>query len=456
MNIDRRDFIRNSAALAAFGLGMGPGLLDRSLWAAGPAAGGKKLIYIFLRGGMDGLNALIPRGDPNYSLKSRPTLFLAPGETIRLDGTDPRAKVDRSLHSFVELNPAFEPFMEIYREGRLALLHRVGYKNHNQSHFDSQQFYENGTTDQPNLQEGMLYRQALEKLDLLKNHFSGFGLSDRQLVALKGRYAIPNSSDIRKFRFEGTDAQNVKLLGRVPEASSAGSGFLGEYAGAPDDPSKPYRQEIHHLGCTMAEVMQRLRAINPDGYAPAHGAEYPKGGFGTAARQAAQLLKETPVRLIGLNLDGFDTHGNQGKLDGSYPGLLRQIAQVFQALSRDLRDQWDDLMLVTVTEFGRTSEENGSKGTDHGNAMIMLAAGGGVKGGVYNAPSPEAWNKDGGVFSSKSGRYLTHWTDYRAVFGEIFAKHFGDDAATINKVIPGFDALAAERPKEFSPLGFMA
>jgi uncharacterized protein (DUF1501 family) len=162
------------------------------------------------------------------------------------------------------------------------------------------------------------------------------------------------------------------------------------------------------------------------------------------------------VQVVGMSLDGFDTHGNQGKVDGAYPGLLRQLASVFQALHRDLREQWQDVLVVALSEFGRTSEENGSKGTDHGNAMVMLAAGGSVKGGVYNAPSPDAWCQDGGVFSSKSGRYLTHWTDYRAVFAEIFARHFGDDPATVSKVIPGNDALAAERPKEYARLGFLA
>lgn len=458
MKFHRRDFLEGTAATAmALALNASaPWLLRQRLLAAPAEPGKKKLIYLFLRGGMDGLNAVIPRGDPNYSLKSRPTLFLPPQETIRLDGSDSRFHLDGRLRNFVELNPALEGLMEAYQAGNLAILHRVGYKNHNQSHFDSQQFFENGTTDQPSLREGMLYRHALEKLDLLHQHFVGFGLSDSQLVALRGRYAIPNAGDIRRFKFAGAKDQNAKFIGQAPGGSGAGRGFLGEYGRRPEDASKPYRDDVYHIGATMAAVMTTLQGINPDTYKPAHGAVYPSGSLAAAARQAAQLLKETPVQLVGMNLDGWDTHGNQGKLDGGYPNLLRQVAMVIAALARDLRDQWKDVVIVTLTEFGRTSEENGSKGTDHGNAIVMFVAGGGVKGGVYNAPSAQAWNSDGGVFSSKSGRYLTHWTDYRAVFAEIFMKHFGDDLAMINKVVPQYDSLVAERPKDFTHLGFMS
>ncbi|MBI4603762.1 MAG: DUF1501 domain-containing protein [Planctomycetes bacterium] len=459
MKLCRREFLGSGAGAAALALGLNawaPAIVRRKLIAAPPELGRKKLVYIFLRGGMDAVNAVVPRGDPNYSLKSRPTLFLEPGETIHLDGSDKRCSLDKSLHSFVELHPSFEPVLEVYQAGNLAVLHRIGYKDHNQSHFESQQFLENGTTDQPKLEEGMLYRQALEALDLLHNHFAGFGLSERQIVALKGRYAVPNAGDIRQLRLGGAGDRMRKLLGCAPGQGRAGSGLLGVYGASPDSASKPYRSELHQIGATMAEAMQTLSGIDPDAYKPANGAVYPEGGFGSKARQAAHLLKETPVELVGMNLDGFDTHGGQGKLEGAYPGLLRQIAAAYQALYRDLRDQWKDVVVVALSEFGRTSEENGSKGTDHGNAMVMFVAGGAVKGGVYNAPSPEAWCKDGGVFSSKSGRYLTHWTDYRAVFAEVFAKHFGDDPATVSKVIPKLDALAAERPKELARLGFLA
>ena len=461
MKVDRREFLQHGAGAAALALGINafaPHLLRQRLLASPETGGKKKLVYIFLRGGMDCLNAAVPRGDPNYSLAARPTLFLAPGETLRLDGGDPRSPIDERLRSFVELHPAFAPAIEVYQAGHLAVLHRIGYQNHSQSHFDSQQYFENATTDQPNLQEGMLYRQAVSTFDLLQEHFVAFGLSDRQLVALKGRYALPNAHDVRSFRFHGDEKRTAKYVGQPPSDSGvAGRGLLGVYGGPIEEANKPYRKELHHVGVTMAEVMRTLRELNPDSYTPANGAVYPAGdGVLQKAKQAAMLLKRTPVRIVGMNIDGWDTHVNQGKLTGHYPALLGQVASVIQALARDLRDQWNDVVVVVLSEFGRTSQENGSKGTDHGQAIAMLVAGGGVKGGVYNAPNIEAWTKDGGVFSTTGGRYLKHWTDYRAVFAEIFQRHFGDDAQTLNRVIPKHDALCAASPGEYAKLGFLS
>ncbi len=129
------------------------------------------------------------------------------------------------------------------------------------------------------------------------------------------------------------------------------------------------------------------------------------------------------------------------------------MAQGFQALHLDLQAEWDDVIVVTMTEFGRTSKENAGKGTDHAEASAMFIAGGGVKGGIYNCDESR-W-KNGDLFSENK-RYLARKTDFRAVFGEIFRKHFGDDDATLEKVIPGYGEAGVSRPDDFSPLGFMA
>ena len=451
MIFDRRDFFKSAAGVTALTLGLNayaPAILKRKLLAAPPAPGKKKLIFIFQRGGMDAINAVIPRGDPSYNRKNRPTLFIDPEDAIPLNGET----VDPALRSFVQLHPSLAPMMEIYKAGDLAILHRVGYKNQSRSHFDSQQFYENGTND-PKLEEGMIYRHVVEGYDLPTSPFVALGLSSNQLTSLKGKQAIPNLSDVRTFKFAGSKARNLKFLGG---AESKKSGVIGAYDKSSDGSEKPYRTQVFRTGLALADVMRKLRTIDPDTYEPANGATYPSGpSLYFKAKQTAQLLKVTPVQILGMNISGWDTHTNQGHLSGGYPDRLYQVAHVFRSLYRDLRDQWDDLLIISMTEFGRTSKENGSKGTDHGEAIAMFVAGGAVKGGVYNAASVDAWTQDGGIFSTSNNRYLRHWTDFRAVFAEIFMKHFGDDQTTLNKVILSYDKLAAANPKEYTQLGFL-
>ncbi len=465
MKLDRRDFFGSAAGVTAFTLGLNvfaPEILKRKLIAAPPAPGKKKLVFIFQRGGMDGINAAIPRGDPNYSKKNRPNLFIEPEESIHLDGSDSRYPLEKELQSFVELHPSLEPMMEIYQAGDLAVLHRVGYKGQSQSHFDSQQYWENGTTNQPKLDEGMIYRHVAETLGLPENHLAAIGLSSKQLVALKGPQAIPNFSDVRKFKFRGSRAESGRFVGRAGsddgpgDKKSSGSGLLGAYDRS-DKSRKPYRDAVYKTGLALADVMAKLRRIDPDTYQPENGATDPQqgGSLFFKAKQAAQLLKVTPIQIVGMNIGGWDTHSNQGRTSGGYPDGLRRVAHVFQSFYRDLRDQWDDVLIINMTEFGRTSKENGSKGTDHGESIVMFVAGGAVKGGVFNAPSAEEWNADGGIFSTKNKRYMRHWTDFRAVFAEIFAAHFGDDLETLNKVIPKYDELVKGDPKRFKALGFL-
>ncbi len=459
MKFNRRDFFGSAAGVTAFTLGLnafGPEILKRKLIAAPPAPGKKKLVFIFQRGGMDGINAAIPRGDANYSKATRPNLFIEPEESIHLDGSDARYPIEKELRSFVELHPALEPMMEIYQAGDLAVLHRVGYAKQSRSHFDSQQFYENGTTNQPKLDVGMFYRHLAESQDLASNKLAAIGLSSKQLVALKGPYAIPNFSDVRTFKFRGDRTTNAKFVGTGPgDKKGSGSGLLKAYDRS-DGAKKPYRDAVYNTGLALADVMAKLQRVDPESYEPANGAIYPGcASLFFKAKQAAQLIKITPIQVVGMNISGWDTHTKQGRLSGGYPQRLGQVAQVFQSLSRDLRDQWDDLLLISMTEFGRTSKENGSKGTDHGEAIVMFVAGGAVKGGVYNAPSVEDWTKDGGVFSTKNDRYMRHWTDFRAVFAEIFANHFGDDLETLNKVIPKYDELVKADPERYKRLGFL-
>jgi uncharacterized protein (DUF1501 family) len=455
MNIQRRQFLKASAlAWGALGINLfAPGLFQRRLLAA-DIPSDRKLIFIFQNGGADGLNTLIPSGDLSYNTDTRPTLYIPPNQAIDTG------------NGFAHLHPALRPLMEIYNHsslngvagpGNLAVLHRIGYSGQSQSHFDSQQYWQNGVPGKATLEEGMFYRHLAQTTDLgaEENAFIAAAISSSQMLALKGSKPFPNFNRASEFSFSGTGAKALKTLGKLPSSNpeSPGSGILGLYGGPQDDPSLPYRPLVHQTGKLLGTTMGILQSAIAQGtYTPANGAVYNNDGIGRKLMEAAMLFKRTPVKVVGMTLGGWDTHTAQGQLTGSYPNLLAQLASGIQAIHRDLQDQWDKVLIVTMTEFGRTSEENGSRGTDHAESGVVFVAGGGVKGGIYNCDAT-TW-KPGDIFSSRNGRYLAKRTDFRSVFGEVFTRHFGDSTSLLDRIIPGYTAAAAKDPTGFQPLNF--
>jgi uncharacterized protein (DUF1501 family) len=454
--MNRRDFLRSNVLAGTAGLALShPFLMSRQLLADETPGNGKRLIFIFQRGGNDGINTVIPRGDSDYNRKNRPTLYIPKGDALDTG------------NGFAELHPALAPMMELYNgksingkagAGNLAVLHRIGYSDQSRSHFDSQEFWEKGVPGKSDRKDGMFFRQLRETLDLRnpKNDFVAASISGSQLLGLRGPAAFPNFKAANKFRLPGDEAIAKKTLGAASTSPSdpQARGILGLYD---DDPrmtrKRRYEDLVQNTGLTLGATLKKVQDAAEKRYDPANGATYPDGSFGDKLREAAMLIKRTDVKILGLNIGGWDTHADQGQANGSHGNLLGNVAEGFQALHLDLQNQWDDLIIVTMTEFGRTSKENGGKGTDHAEASVMFVAGGGVKGGVYNCDA-KTW-KTGDMFASEK-RYLSRKTDFRAVFGEIFTKHFGDDQATLARVIPGYSTAAASKAQDFQPLGFLS
>ena len=454
MHWNRRDFLR-AGGLTAFGLGLNltaPVLLRRSLLAASPGDD-TKLVFIFQRGGNDAVNTVIPYGDSEYNTKPSPTLFIH------------EAGSRKQGNGLSGLNPRLGPMMEIYNRqdlngqpgpGNLAVIHRVGYSKQSQSHFDGQQYWENGVPGDPSFEEGMMYRQVALTMNPTENRLAAAALSGSQMVSLKGPLPMATLNAPARFPFSGSAAKVQKFIGNLPtlEGGPDGSGLLGAYGGPRDHLGKNYRDLVYNTGLALTDAMSIVQEAMAQGrYEPSGGAVYPNGRFGQHCADAAMLMKRTPIRVLGINIGGWDNHTNQGQIYGRQGELLAQVAQGFQALYRDLQDQWDKLIIVTLTEFGRTSRENGSAGTDHGKACVMFVAGGAVRGGVYNCDST-TW-ADGDMFSSRD-RYVDRKTDYRAVLGEIFMNHFGNDRALLDMVIPGYSEAALAYPSDFRLLSFLA
>ncbi len=451
MSCTRRKFLQ-AGGLTALGLGLNFLNPEDIVLANTTDEQDTKLVFIFQRGGNDGVNTVIPYGDSEYNTGNRPTLFIPRTSAIDL-GND-----------FAGLHPRMAPMIEIYNHpaltgvdgpGNLAIIHRVGYDGQSKSHFNSRQYWENGVPGDPSFEEGMIYRQVALTMNPLENNLVAVAMSNSQMVALKGPLPVPTIGNVETFSFSGDPVGSIKFIGQSPTTpqGSDGSGLLGAYGGPHDFPGKPYRDLVYGTGLALTNSMNIVQeAVAQGPYVPSGGASYPGGSFGDRLEQIAMLLKRTNARVLGVNIGGWDNHTNQGKIYGRHGGLLAQVAQGFQALYRDLKDQWDKLLIVTMTEFGRTSQENGSKGTDHGHACVMFVAGGRVHGGVYNCDA-STW-LEGDLFSA-SGRYVERRTDFRAIFGEIFMRYFGDNEEVLEQVIPGYTQAVQNNPGDFEFLNFL-
>jgi uncharacterized protein (DUF1501 family) len=461
MDLTRRSFLKSSGLLTWGAITTNlftPVLFKQNLYA-GNAGNNKRLIFVFLRGGADGLNIVIPRGDPEYNATNRPTLFIP--QNLAID----------SGNGFAQFHPSLQPMMEAYNStslngqagpGSVAVIHRVGYINQSRSHFDSQFYWENGSPGNDALNEGLMYRHLDRTIDLtdINNSFVGAGLSSSQLVALTGPRPIPNFTSAANYNLSGGTATASRFLGSVPGSPGApnGTGLLGVYGAAPDVTGKIYRSLVNDTGKLMGATITTLQnAVNQGTYTPENGAVYPNNSFGRLLQQASMLIKRTDVRVLGVNLDGWDTHTFQGQITGSQPNLIGQVGLAIQALYRDLQSMWSDVLVITMTEFGRTSEENGSMGTDHAESSVVFAAGGSVKGGVYNCDST-TWAPNGSGVSpmfQTAGRYLARRTDFRAVMAEMFTSHFGDATGLLDEIMPGYDAASQSYPSDFQFLNYL-
>ncbi|MEM7261087.1 MAG: DUF1501 domain-containing protein [Planctomycetota bacterium] len=455
MQFHRRDFVKLGLAGAAIG-GLSPvfrsPLFQRTLDAAtfGGGSSAKKMLVIFLRGGNDGVNTVIPYGDPEYNVSNRPNIFIPDTSSIDLG------------NGFAALHPALSEFATVYAAGDVAILHRVGYDELNRSHFEGQHYWENGIPGDSETEQGWIHRQVLESYDLAANPLAAASISDRLMVLFKGPEALPHIADLATYGLDVAGASQEKLLGTLPSGGT-GSGLLGWY-GRSLESGHGYDSLLGSTGLAMGETLQALEdaGIDPSTYVPENGAVYPDAGnpqgfanasldFFSQIRDAAMLLKQTDLRVAGVEISGFDTHAGQGGENGAHANLLSTIGLAVRSLSQDLQSIWNDTLVVTLSEFGRTSEQNGSNGTDHGEASCMFVAGGSVNGGVYNCDAT-TW-APGDMFSTPNARYVSQRTDYRAVIGEILDRHFGLTAPQRDIVIPGLSSQIGV--PEFDPLSFL-
>ncbi|CDM65949.1 MAG: DUF1501 domain-containing protein [Pyrinomonas methylaliphatogenes] len=410
MNMNRRFFLKSgSIALASFGLmSSAPSFLQRTVAQALSASGGRRktLIAIFQRGAVDGLNMVVPYGESAY-YDYRPNIAIPKPRSE--DGA-----ID--LDGFFGLHPALAPFEPLWREQRLAIVHAVGSPDSTRSHFDAQDYMETGTPGRKGTPDGWLNRLLQAHNDPHATPFRAVAMTPNMPRILQGRapaLAIQNLSDFT-IRTGGNAAAGVQ------------NGFEALYEQLTND------RLLSAAGKETFEAISFLKRVNPNQYKPANGAVYPRGRFGDALRQIAQLIKSgVGLEVAFTDIGGWDTHVNQGGARGQLAARLEEFSQGIAALVADLGPLMDDVVIVTMSEFGRTARENGNRGTDHGHANAMFVIGGATRGGRVYCDWP-------GLKSDQlnEGRDLALTTDFRDVFGELAQKHLR--VTDLRTIFPGY------------------
>jgi uncharacterized protein (DUF1501 family) len=399
--LTRRAFLKHGA-MAVVGTAAVPSFLTRAAWGAVASPANKRLVVIFQRGAADGLNIVVPHAEPSY-YAMRPSINIPRAQVIDLDG-------------FFGLHPSLASFKPLWDRGHLAIVHAAGSPDTTRSHFDAQDYMESGTPGVKSTQDGWLNRTLQTERVPVDSPFQAVALGPSLPRILSGKASAVAVSNVNSFGIAGGN----------PAAAPLGNTFEAMYAQSVD-------AVLHGTGQETFDAVKMLKSADPQHYTPAPGANYPKGRFGDALRQTAQLIKANlGVQIAFTDIGGWDHHVNEGAVEGQLSNVLRDFSQSIAAFWTDLGPLGEDTVIVTMSEFGRTARENGNRGTDHGHANVMFVLGGPVRGGrVYGrwpGLDPVQLNE---------GRDLALTTDFRRVLGEAVSHHLGN--TQLNAVFPGFD-----------------
>ncbi len=388
----RRVFLRDGS-LAVVGFSMVPGFLQRTLLAAQPRARRKVLVVIFQRGGADGLNTVVPFGEKAY-YDHRPGIAIAePGK-----GDD--AALD--LDGFFGLHPALRPLEPIYKNGHLGIINAVGSPDTgDRSHFQAQDFMESAAPGNKAVSTGWLNRYLQTVPERQRSPLRATAIGESLPKALRGPASALTIGSLDEFGSGAAETLYESLYSKDTNALLSGSAR------------------------EMFDAVKMLKAAKPEQYQPARGVNYGavnnNASVGRALMQVAQIIKaDLGLQIAFIDVSGgWDTHTNEST---RLPPLLRSLGQGLAAFNQDLGDRMQDVVVLTMSEFGRTARENGNGGTDHGHANVMFMMGGPVKGGKCYGKWPglakEQLNED---------RDLALTTDFRDVLAEVLVQHLGCD-----------------------------
>jgi uncharacterized protein (DUF1501 family) len=411
MKVSRRVFLK-SGGVAMIGMSTIPAFLQRAV-AATPMPNKKKLIVLFQRGAADGLNIVVPFGEENY-YRLRPSIAIP----------QPRSGVENTaidLDGFFGLHPSLAPLGPLFHNGQLAIVHAAGSPDTTRSHFDAQDFMESGTPGVKATDDGWLNRTIQGATSDSASPFRAVAMGPNLPLTLRGQAPAIALPDVKQFRV-------------LTQSKAVEGGFEALYAQTVDN-------VLRGTGTETFEAIEMLRKADPSRFQPENGADYPKSRVGQTIQQVAQLVKaDIGMEVSFVDTGGWDNHVNEGGVQGQLSNLLRDLGQGLAAFHQDLGDRMEDIVVVTMSEFGRTAHENGNRGTDHGHANCMFVMGGPVQGGKVYGKWPGL-----GPNQLNEGRDLALTTDFRSVLGEVISGHLGSN--NLKTVFPGFDNNPAKFPR---------
>jgi uncharacterized protein (DUF1501 family) len=388
--ITRRFFMR-SAALAVAGSGIAPGWLLRA--AAQGESRRKILVAIFQRGAADGLNVVVPYFEKTY-YDLRPTI------AVPAPGTKPNSAID--LDGRFGLHPSLQLLKPFWDSRQLAIIHATGSPDGNRSHFEAQDAMESGMAGRTT-EDGWLNRALAPVVDTT-SPLRAIAMGAKMPRTLRGNRGGVAIGDLQQFQAKNSEVASI---------------IEGMYASSPESP-------LIKQGKGAFDAIRMIESINRN---PANArGQYNGTEFGKALQQIARLIRaDVGVEAAFADIGGWDHHTNEAP---QLTGLLQQFGSAIAAFANDMGDRMADIVLVTMSEFGRTAREDGNGGTDHGHGNVMMVLGGKVQGGKVYGRWPGLEPEQ--LFERRD---LAVTTDYRDVLGELVAEHLGQKA---DQVFPGF------------------
>ncbi len=392
--VTRRNFLLQAGALGASIPSLAS--IGGARWSGALGGDGSALVCIYLRGGADWLNMVVPFKDKNYQAV-RPTLALGEDDGV--------IAIDRKW----ALHPALTPLAELYKQKRFAPVVCVGSPHTTRSHFDAQDFMEFGAPGNRTVRSGWLNRYLGRSSTAESSEFRAMALQELLPRSLRGEYpvlAVPSGLDRKK---------GSSTLDRFEEFYGDGMPAGGEMEGERTEDNDP--AGIVRSGRVTIETLRRYQEIVTKSKSEV---EYPKSRFGAGMQNIAKVLKAGEgMEVAGLDYTGWDHHAGQGGAEGRQANMLRDLAGSIASFGKDLGPRLDQTSIIVMTEFGRTVRENGNNGTDHGHGSGVFVIGGGVKGGEVHGSWPGL--KDDDLYE---GRDLQVTTDFRDVFHSVLESTF--------------------------------
>ena len=405
MRVSRRIFIRDGVATVTLGLSA-PAFLSAIAQAQGLPS--RRLVVVYLGGGNDALNTLVSYQDPSYYSR-RPSIAVPAGQVLQV-GSDAAGRA-------LGLHPRLGGLLNIFNEGRLALVQRTGYENSSRSHFEASDIW--GTANPQSYTGSGWLGRYLDTLPRPVDALAAWNTTgETPRALLSGTTGVPAIPSASTYTYASPNRGSVALEERTAAQIMASNPATG----------RPHLAFVNSTSRGAIETLDRVAQATA--YMPT--VQYPNNGFALALRTVAgAIVKNVGSRVYWVQTGGYDTHAQQGQGGGGgYAALMGTLGDGLWAFYSDIRNQGlaNDTTVIVFSEFGRRISENGSNGTDHGAAGVMMALGGMVRGGLYGTAASLAPGNP--TLENNSGD-VRFETDFRSVYAKLLDQWLGVNSVPI-------------------------